>query len=90
MIEDPRRELKYQLYTLDWIGILKAAIESRPTSWGDDPVREWRNASDEVCFALARALEAKGLLSSIKDDLADFVLKHPTTVRMYENGKRVL
>lgn len=49
-------EVKHELYKLDWIKILQQAIEMRRTSWGDDVVREWRNASDEVCVAVVRAL----------------------------------
>lgn len=60
-------ELEYELALLDWIAILARAIESRPTSWGQDPVIEWRNASDEVCGALMQALEAKGLVLSLKE-----------------------
>lgn len=50
---------------LDWIAILDEAIKARPTSWwvGEtSPVREWRNASDEVCFAVINAMDKAGLL----------------------------
>ena len=50
---------------LDWIAILDEAIKARPTSWWvgkTSPVREWRNASDEVCFAVINAMEKTGLL----------------------------
>jgi hypothetical protein len=53
-------ELRARLYQLDWIKILADAIEMRPTSWNDKPVREWRNASDEICSAVIRALEKEG------------------------------
>lgn len=58
--------LKYELAKLDWIKILKDAIESRPTSWGTDIVREWRNAGDEVYSALITALEEKGLVPTFE------------------------
>jgi len=51
------QEIRVQLYQLDWIQILAEAIRMRPTSWNENPVREWRNASDEICSAVIRALE---------------------------------
>ena len=36
----------------------------RPTSWGKDVVREWRNASDEVWGALMRACYKAGIFES--------------------------
>ncbi len=41
-------KMRYRLAQLDWIMILHNAIESRPTSWREDPVYEYRNASDEI------------------------------------------
>ena len=47
-------ELHSMIYQLDWIQILKDAVEARPTSWGVQrgeefkAVPEWRNASDEL------------------------------------------
>ena len=58
------QEIKIQLYQLDWIQILAEAIRMRPTSWNEKPVREWRNASDEICTAVIRALEKKVLISN--------------------------
>jgi len=60
-IKGKRCSLSEVLYRLDWIEILREAIEMRRSSWGDRPVVEWRNASDEVCFALLRALEKAGV-----------------------------
>jgi hypothetical protein len=56
-------KLKMILYRLDWIKILDRAIKMRPTSWNDNPVREWRNASDEINFAVVHALEEEGILN---------------------------
>ena len=56
-----KEELKKVLYGLDWMQILNKAIEGRKTSWNfgayNHPVIEWRNASDEVCVAVVKALE---------------------------------
>jgi predicted metal-dependent peptidase len=49
------------LAKLDWQAILRKAIESRPTSWGDNPVREWRNAGDTVYCALMAELKRRGV-----------------------------
>jgi len=51
------KRIKAVLHKLDWIKILHTAIESRPTSWGIRPVREWRNASDEILFAVVKEIE---------------------------------
>ena len=56
---------RYSMMRLDWIAILDEAIKARPTSWWGEktpPVREWRNASDEVCFAVIHAMEKAGLI----------------------------
>ncbi len=60
-----RKELQEKLWQLDWIQILKEAVESRPTSWGDRPVIEWRNASDCICHSVIHALEREGIIPSI-------------------------
>jgi len=54
------------LYDLDWKKILRNAIDNRPTSWCTMPVREWRNASDELCLAVIRDMEEKGLITENK------------------------
>jgi len=47
-------ELHQILYSLDWIQIMKDAVESRPNSWGVQKgeeytaVPQWRNASDTL------------------------------------------
>lgn len=61
--------LKIQLYRLDWIKILNDAITSRKTSWSQDPVIEWRNAGDTICFAVCKALEEKGIIPKFGEDL---------------------
>lgn len=62
-VADKRRvELATVLRDLDWIKILKSAIEMRTSSWGDHPVREWRNAGDCVLFAVLQALREKEMV----------------------------
>ena len=51
------------LYGLDWIKILRYAVDNRRSSWGEYPVREWRNAGDEVCLAVIKEMEEKGLIT---------------------------
>jgi len=50
-------ELRQILYRLDWKKIMYDAYRMRPSSWREDPILEWRNASDCVCFAVMDALE---------------------------------
>jgi len=50
-------ELRQILYRLDWKKIIHDAYRMRPSSWREDPILEWRNASDCVCFAVMDALE---------------------------------
>lgn len=62
-----KQEEKYEpldkiLFSLDWTKILSEAINARKTSWNENPVREWRNASDEVLTALLHALEDNKLV----------------------------
>jgi hypothetical protein len=65
MKEEPKTlDLELELHRLDWIQILYEAIKGRPTSWGKEPVTEWRNASDEVLFSLLHALQEKGIISA--------------------------
>lgn len=52
-------QLRNILDTLDWIAILHAAIENRKTSWGLNPIKEWRNASDEILSEVKRAFAKK-------------------------------
>lgn len=63
-MKKPYPHLREDLYALDWIKILDDAIKSRKTSWCDPAVREWRNASDEILFALIHALEDRGLIKN--------------------------
>ena len=53
---------RYAMMRLDWTHILDKAIKNRPLSWHKPTVREWRNASDEICFAVIREMEEKGLI----------------------------
>lgn len=52
-----RELVRVEIYRLDWIKILKNAINARPTSWNPNPINEWRNASDEVLGAFISAAE---------------------------------
>ena len=43
---------------IDWIKVFKDAYEGRKTSWKDlGHIREWRNATDEILFAVWSQLE---------------------------------
>ena len=55
--KEVREDLRRQIYQLDWIKILATAIASRPTSWRENPVWEWRNAADTINFALVSELD---------------------------------
>jgi DNA-binding CsgD family transcriptional regulator len=65
-------ELHSLLYQLDWIDILKQAVESRPNSWGVKQgkehlaVSEWRNSSDQLIAPvwknLFNQLKRKGII----------------------------
>jgi len=54
-----RKSLFGVLVSLDWIKILREAIEGRRSSWGERPVVEWRNAGDQVFSALIAELNRK-------------------------------
>jgi len=54
------KSLAQILGELDWRIILKKAINSRPTSWGENPVIEWRNAGDTIYCALMSELRKRG------------------------------
>lgn len=56
--------LRVRMMKFDWIKILETAIRTRQSSWnnGYDAVREWRNASDEICMAVIHAMEDDGLV----------------------------
>jgi len=43
---------------IDWMRVFKDAYENRKTSWNEiGHIREWRNATDEVLFALWHQIE---------------------------------
>lgn len=63
-----RADISIDLYQLNWITILVEAIQSRQTSWGTDPVIEFRNASDEILGAMMRQAIEKGIF---KDSLIE-------------------
>jgi hypothetical protein len=51
------------MFSLDWRQILYKAIQSRPTSWYmDDPVAEYRNASDCIATQVIAEMKNKGLI----------------------------
>jgi len=50
-------ELREIMYRLDWIKIMLNAYRMRPTAWRENPMLEYRNTSDCVCFAVMDALE---------------------------------
>ena len=52
-------ELKQIMYgKIDWIEVFKDAYEGRKTSWVElGHIQEWRNATDEVLFAVWKQLE---------------------------------
>lgn len=62
--KDERDKIRRELYRLNWIGVLKNAIANRPGSWSKNPVREWRNTSDEILSALMTAMEKKGIFEN--------------------------
>ena len=56
-----------EMYSLDWKQILHKAIQSRPTSWRvENPVAEYRNASDCIAGQVVSAMKEKGLLQEKK------------------------
>ena len=81
------RDLKFEINKLDWIKILDDSIKSRSTSWGKNPVIEWRNASDEICGALIRALTRKGLIEDINIEEIKQKLEHKLFVKAKWKGK---
>lgn len=58
-MKEEKEKLLNDLARLDWILILDSAIKGRKTSWNENPVREWRNASDEIYGAVVLALKNK-------------------------------
>lgn len=71
-----RGKLKYQMARMNWPKILNAAIEGRRTSWGDEPVREWRNAGDEVFMAVINAMEQANIIPNSRKELKAFARKN--------------
>ena len=56
-----RMHLVALLARLDWREVLRYAIESRPTSWSEKPVVEWRNAGDTIFCGVMNALREFGV-----------------------------
>ena len=65
------QDIKYLLYSLDWISIVARAIKNRPTSWNEHPIREFRNASDEILFSLINELIDRGVIDSLEKEVKD-------------------
>ena len=55
--QETEKRCRDSLDKLDGIKILNQAIENRKTSWNNNPVAEWRNAGDEILFAVKKAFE---------------------------------
>ena len=54
------------MYSLDWKQILSRAIQSRPTSWRvENPVTEYRNASDCIASEVIQEMKKNGLIKEI-------------------------
>lgn len=66
---DPKEKFQQELEDalwrkIDWIKLLSDAISNRKTSWNENPVIEWRNASDEIRSALIAELERLKILEN--------------------------
>ncbi len=81
-------KLRLILHNLDWIKILDKAINHRKTSWKQDPVVEWRNASDEVCMAVINALEDKDILEDRYSKVERFEAEVKTKKRTPKGRRR--
>lgn len=72
-----RDKIRDEIERLNWIKILDSAIKSRPTSWREDPVFEYRNASDEVKWAIMRACYGAGIFNDPWEQAAESVAATP-------------
>ncbi len=61
-------ELKRFMYgEMDWTKVFKDAYEGRKTSWHElGNIQEWRNATDEILFAVWHQIEDKFTLNKEK------------------------
>lgn len=80
-VEEDRKEVEFKITRLDWIKILSGAIKMRPTSWGKDVVREWRNASDEIWGSLMLACYKAGIFEDWPDQVRKQQLKNHKEVK---------
>lgn len=80
-----RELVRIELHRLDWIKILGNAIKARRTSWGEDVVREWRNASDEVIGALMTEAENARIFLTLEQKV-----KKNVSVVMPKNEEDIL
>lgn len=58
--------IHWKVASLKWEDILLEAIKNRPTSWKQEPVRELRNASDEIASATMKAMEKAGIIKPLE------------------------
>lgn len=65
MNKEDIEKIKQIMYgRMDWIKVFKDAYEGRRTSWYElGHIQEWRNATDEVLFAVWKQLEPELTLS---------------------------
>jgi hypothetical protein len=73
--EEAKAEAEAALHQLNWMQILRKAIDSRPSSWKPEPVWEWRNASDEVMFSVLWACYEAGIFVDPWKAAAEYVRK---------------
>jgi len=60
---NPKQLTISDMFSLDWKQILYKAIQSRPTAWGsENPILEYRNASDCIASQVIDAMKEKGFL----------------------------
>ena len=52
---EERTRITYELGKLNWMHILRDAINNRPACWHKSSILQWRNASDEIYHALLKA-----------------------------------
>jgi len=62
--EQNKRPLTFSdMFSLDWSQILHKAIQQRPSAWyNDNPVAEYRNASDCIAIQVINAMKEKGFI----------------------------
>ena len=85
-VDNARREgAEEAIESLNWMKVLDEAVKSRPTSWNKDPIWEYRNASDEVKWAVKRHLIADGKIPDRMKEAAEFVEKRKAHLNTQES-----